>query len=74
MKNLSGSTKKLLKQTYKYRKKISYSIDDKIRLATKNITTDELSQKLDYEMLGFFKVIKKSNFCLVVTATIYVEI
>ena len=30
-------------------------------LFTKNISTDQLSKKLDYKIIGFFKVIKKKG-------------
>ena len=45
----------------KKRKDILYEIEDKIFLLMKNIDTMRLLKKLDYKMIGPFKIIQKTG-------------
>ena len=47
--------------TDKKRKDISYKIEDKIFLLMKNIDTMRPSKKLDYKMIGPFKIIQETE-------------
>ena len=60
-KALAVAQKSLSKQTNKYQKDITYIVGDKVWLSTRNITSNQLSMKLDYKMLGFFKVIRNKR-------------
>ena len=51
-------------QANKHRKKVSYDIEDKVWLSTKNIKIDRPSKKLDYKMIGLFKVVGKKGISL----------
>ena len=51
-------------QANKNRKKIFYNIRNKVWLSIKNISTDQLSQKLDHKMIGPFEVIGKKGILL----------
>lgn len=51
------SKKKQSKQVNKPQNNIFYIVKDRIWLSTRNVTTDEHSQKLDHKMFRFFHVI-----------------
>ena len=51
-------------QANKHRKEVSYDIEDKVWLSTKNISTDQPSKKLDHKMIGPFEVIGKKGISL----------
>ena len=50
-----------MKQADKYQRDISYTVGDKVWLSTRNITTDQLSTKLDHKMLGSFQIIRNKG-------------
>ncbi len=51
-------------QANKHQKEVSYDIEDKVWLSTKNISTDQLSKKLDHKMISLFDVIGKNGISL----------
>ena len=54
---IRNSQNKMSEFTDKKRKDTSYKIEDKIFLLMKNIDTMRPSKKLDYKMIGPFKII-----------------
>ena len=51
-------------QANKHRKKVVYNIGDKVWLSMKNISNDQLSKKLDHNMISPFHVIEKKDISL----------
>ena len=54
---IRNSQNKMSEFTDKKRKNISYKIEDKVFLLTKNIDTMRLLKKLNYKMIESFKII-----------------
>lgn len=48
----------------KYWKKVSYNMEDKIWLLTKNICSDQLFKKLNHKIIGLFEIIRKKSILL----------
>ncbi len=51
-------------QANKHWKEVFYDIGDKVWLSTKNISTNQLSKKLDHKIIGPFDVIGKKSISL----------
>ena len=58
---IRNSQNKMSEFTDKKRKDISYKIEDKVFLLTKNIDITRPSKKLNYKMIESFKIIQKTE-------------
>ena len=48
-------------QANKYRHKPDFTIGDKVQVITKNQKTEQPSRKLDYKMVGPYKILNKEG-------------
>ena len=54
--NVEVAQARMIKQANKKRKDVSYNIGDRVFLSTKNIKTTRPSKKLDYKMIGPYRI------------------